>query len=656
MNHITKLLVLASMVTALVIEAALMARGWPAVLPWTIAILVISCAVSLRFAEPVAAFVLLFTYIFPAVVFAFRGRFEFGFMTIWIAALLGVMLPGLRKGWALAPRWRVPLILWALTVALVWPLVALREIDFAPTTLDLVRSVTGPPGVPPQSAIVWSLNVALVLGLGILWFDWLSAIFDGAERRFRKVILGSLAVSWLATTSVAVYQLMVDMTFLNSGLFGYLLRASGLMFDANPLGVIAALGIPAVAAAALLSSWRWRNEVALAIAAFGWVALWASGSRTALAAGIVSTTFVLYYSGEYVVRWAGISRRVVVGAVVVASALILVPVLLQRLSDVGAWRRLSESIPELTTTAELWNRNGYGTVAARMIQDFPAFGIGVGSFHYLILDYSRIVLGGSLPGDNAQNWYRHQLAEFGIVGSLGWILWTLSFGWFVVATRLAGPNRWAAGAIRGGLVAIALISLVGMPTQNLAVTLTFWTMAFWYTQLAGEPAPALEQKRIPLRAWIVVWAIATTCVAGTARLARQDLRVPIRAAVFGSFPYSYGFFEPEMGPNGQFRWAGRKAVAVVDAPKPWMKLTISVNQLNITSQPVDVRVWCDGEEVVRTTLTNVEPVTKYVRVKDERRRVVLETWANRTIRPADFGFDDPRDLGLMVQWDFADAR
>src|SRR2546427_6452716 len=185
-DHITKLVVLTSMTTALVIEAVLMARGWPAILPLTIATLATSCAVSLRVADQAAAFVLLFTYTFPAIVFAFHGRFEFGYMTIWVAALLGIMLPGLRKGWALAAPWRAPLVLWALTVALTWPVVALREIDFAPMTLAVARlSVTGLPGVAPRSAILWIMNVTLVLGTGILWFDWLYANFLGHERRFR---------------------------------------------------------------------------------------------------------------------------------------------------------------------------------------------------------------------------------------------------------------------------------------------------------------------------------------------------------------------------------------------------------------------------------------------------------------------------------------
>jgi hypothetical protein len=69
-----------------------------------------------------------------------------------------------------------------------------------------------------------------------------------------------------------------------------------------------------------------------------------------------------------------------------------------------------------------------------------------------------------------------------------------------------------------------------------------------------------------------------------------------------------------------------------------------------------VRVSCDGDDVLRAALANTEPVTEYVRVADGRHRIVLETWVNRTVRPADFGIPDPRELGLMVQWEFVDVR
>jgi len=40
---------------------------------------------------------------------------------------------------------------------------------------------------------------------------------------------------------------------------------------------------------------------------------------------------------------------------------------------------------------------------------------------------------------------------------------------------------------------------------------------------------------------------------------------------------------------------------------------------------------------------------------DGEDRLVLESWVSRVLRPRYFGGADPRDLGLMVEWDFVDA-
>jgi hypothetical protein len=293
-----------------------------------------------------------------------------------------------------------------------------------------------------------------------------------------------------------------------------------------------------------------------------------------------------------------------------------------------------------------------------MFQDFPAFGIGVGTFNNLVSDYSRMPAGGgSIPFDNAQNWYRHQLVEFGIVGSLGWMWWTLSFGWFVISSKLSGRTRPAAGALKGGLVGVALISMLGMPTQNVALTMTFWTLAFWFLLLAGErgtgTAAITYRSAIPATTWIAVASVVTMCAAGTAYEARHDLRVPMRAARFG-WPYSYGFYAPENGPNGEFRWAGRRAVAVVDATKPWVKLTVAVNHPDIGRRPVRVTMSVDGAKVLATTVSNSGQMTAFAPVSKSRPRIVVDASVSRVMRPADFGGADPRDLGAMVQWEFVD--
>jgi hypothetical protein len=329
----------------------------------------------------------------------------------------------------------------------------------------------------------------------------------------------------------------------------------------------------------------------------------------------------------------------------------------------------------------LWDREGYGAAAVRMIRDHPMLGIGIGSYHSLGLDYTKALRGTPLPPDNAQNWFRHQLAELGVLGSLGWI-WLLA----IVARRLVGsttlterivlPNqrrerseRAAAGrgggaprqieqrelswAVRGALIGFGLVSLVGQPGQNTAIALTLSLFLFMcirpddfdtarrVTRASGRP----ERRH---GAWLLVWVLAIVWAAGSWYLARHDLRVPFRAARF-DFDYAYGF-HPRETPD--LLWTERHAVAVLPARTSWLKLTFWITHPDAANRPVEVRIWRDHERVVRTTLHTATPIVKVVPVPGGNRRFVLETDVDRTWRPADYGQHDARQLGLAIRWEF----
>jgi hypothetical protein len=108
---------------------------------------------------------------------------------------------------------------------------------------------------------------------------------------------------------------------------------------------------------------------------------------------------------------------------------------------------------------ELWDRNWYGTTASRMIMDSPFVGAGVGSFHLLVPDVAHELGHGRLEPDNAQNWFRHQFAEFGVLGSVGWVLWVELFLRLLPAGRpvdgRAAPAGSRAGSARGARPRVA---------------------------------------------------------------------------------------------------------------------------------------------------------------------------------------------------------
>jgi hypothetical protein len=66
-------------------------------------------------------------------------------------------------------------------------------------------------------------------------------------------------------------------------------------------------------------------------------------------------------------------------------------------------------------------------------------------------------------------------------------------------------------------------------------------------------------------------------------------------------------------------------------------------------------MWCAGQLVVATKVASVQPIAHYVQLPEGAMRLLVETRVSRSVRPADFGLRDTRELGLLVGWEFVDA-
>ena len=647
MDRTTKLLVALWACAAIAAQIWLVPSLWPGFKIHAIAAFVIAAALTTVNRRSIGL-VLILAYVYPVLIFMRGGYYHGDFDIIWLAALAGGIMPdALRSGWRLPPLWRAPLALWALVVAIGTTIVLAREIDFY---LPLLRgtpvgnSLSGGGGGPAFLAL-FIFDVSLAVVVGILWFDWLF----GAGLDFHRDVATPLMISALGLSAVAAYQLFVDFTFLNYNVFGGTGRASGTMFDANVSGAIAAFWTGgAIVWANRLR--RWRIPAAVAGSLATWLAVWASGSRGAFLLATCSTAFAVIASSGGIRRLTRGRPWQWAGGAAVAVALFWALAHTQP-QIVGPIARLRATLPGASVASvrqfawQMWDRDRYGTVAASMIQRFPLFGVGIGCFHMMVSDF---VTGDPLIADNAQSWYRHQLAEFGLVGSAGWIAWVVLFGWFVWRPPPNAPPL--ALAARGMIIGFAFVSLFGMPSQSLAVSMTFWTAAFWYVSLAGVPRSVLLTREM----WGGVLAVALIFAVGTFAFAKTTLRVPVRAQRVG-FPYSYGFYYPEPdGAGGEYRWARQRASMVVAAPKHVVALSVSVNHQDVETRPVDVKVWCDGVLALNSRLTNTSPATIFVELPSSETRMIVDTWVDRVVRPKDFGVDDNRELGLMVRWDFQD--
>jgi len=615
------------------------------------ALFALGVAGGFLFDEAAVALLLAAAYVVPGWIRLAHGGFQAGYGALWIAALLGVFAARtLRGGWAIGPRWKTPLVLWAATVALTWPIVALRELDFSPRLIHDYGLANSVIGYPAPLAAGWVAGVAAITGLGLLWFNWLALAFARAGDRFRTVVLAPILISGALSVGVGLYQMAGHILFLNDTVFGAMNRAAGLMYDGNSFGLIAALWGP-MTVAFFIRSPRAAPLAWIAYAA-SWTATWASGSRTALAAAVIGAVPLVRIA---LARGATLSRRRV--AVASTAAAVALVVLLTALPVAGPLRRMQASLPSANAASlsafvdELWNRNGYGLAAVQMIREHPWTGLGVGSFHVIVADYSYLVkFHWYLIPDNAQNWYRHQLAELGLLGSVGWIAWAALFAVALWRHRAPATARAEASIVRGLLIAIGLISLLGMPAQDVAVAITFWTLAFWYVSITDGVG---DSRRPVVGPWVAA-VVLIVLVGGTIVSARGSLRAPNRAVRAGR-DYSYGFYAPEPAPDGGLRrWASGHGVIVIPTAGPRMKLTVSINHRDISLRPVDVLVRVDGSTAFQDRVTTVEPRTVYVNVPGAGKRVLLETWASRTVRPSDFGSADSRDLGVLLEWRFTD--
>lgn len=660
--RVTRGVVIASTVAAGFAEAYL-AGAYAPELPvfWmSIAGFLLLLIVGQRYRSVAFPIVMPALYLMPAIFLAIRGGEHFSLDIIWVMPLLGLCLSGRGAWqWSLPSRWQWPLVTWATLVAVVWPIVFLRESDFALWILPLERVSNTSEGMGPWEVALNVAYFALAHNAGILFVDALCRWYANARDRFRHEVLAPMAIAAAIACVVALYQGFVDLTFLNRGFWAYMIRASGTLADPNKLGAVTAFWT--LGAVVLARRWPrpWSVVVPSASLVLGVAAVWVSGSRTGLAAVATSLVIALI---EAIRHWRATrsaspidTRRIAAFAVlalVVAAALVAV---LQRASThtivargtlgylplIGD-RGILDSANEL-----LWERFGYGPAAIQMIREHPIDGIGVGTFHALVIDYGKAT-GYALTSDNAQSWFRHNLAELGLLGSIP-MLWWCGVLTVLMFSKSSGSDRLSIGMLRGVLVGFFVASIFGMPAQSIAITITFWVFAFWFLSEAA-PAEAFSWK------WSRTALIATTVLivlhAGITIVdANGDLRPRNRSTRFGWF-YKYGMTEVEPDPGGNpigRRWTMKDSLAMIPVQGKMLKFVAWIDHPDSDQNPVHTRIWADSVLIYEGDLKR-SPLFLDIPATPGKTHLLLETSIDRVWRPIDAGVSrDRRELGLSIR-------
>src|SRR5262245_28635843 len=129
MPDLSRLVVLTSALVAALVHGWL-ASGRPGIAPAAMLAFALTFAIARVPLVGAIVPVLFAAYLAPAVMFASFGASDYHTTLIWLAALLGPIVAQLDPRWHIPGRWRLPFVAWALVIAVTWPIVAGRELDF----------------------------------------------------------------------------------------------------------------------------------------------------------------------------------------------------------------------------------------------------------------------------------------------------------------------------------------------------------------------------------------------------------------------------------------------------------------------------------------------------------------------------------------------
>jgi len=584
----------------------------------------------------------------PALLRLLAGREGPVLDLVWLAGLAGSLLrttPWSR--WTMPYPWNVAIGGWTLALALSWPVLVAREVGFRVSGFHDVGAINSWSLMSAPQAAVWILYIVLAQLIGALWFEWAR---EKAPELKSPILLNGLWAGATVASVVAVLQGTIDLGLLSTPFWEERRRATGLMLDANSYGVCAALAAP-IGFLAMRRLAPRAPSAAAAVFAINMAGMWLSGSKTILLCGVVGCVALI------VGLWR--ERRVssppsTRAAVWIPAALLAVLVVVMLTPAASPIERVLDMPTGRAGLKELWIRGGYGPIALQMTREYPLTGVGSGSYRILGPDYGRALLNDALPPDNAQNWWRHQIAELGVFGGALIIAFSVLVAWRVIAGREGDPDVASATTVRGLLLALGASSLFGMPTQSPLVLYWFLGLVAWFAWLVPDPAPQRETSASePGIAWVVAAALAVAFAAGHLLLAAGSLH-PVQRAQRAQRDYVVGAYPSEPLPEAnEFRWTGQEARFFWTVKSPFMAVRFWAHHPDIAARPVHVTVTSPCGVLFDEDLSSDTSMSVGMAVPRGQRTFEATVRVSRTWTPADAGEGDTRQLGVGIVADFS---
>jgi O-antigen ligase len=415
-----------------------------------------------------------------------------GILLVWVTVLLaGSAVAWRRHGHRALARlteFRWPLLLLAALVALAW----LQTLPLPPALLALLspEAANVQRGLSPAHL---SLDVYQSQRLAALAFVYLGAFVVAAlavrsagrlERLARLLVWSGLfqaVLGALLFSLTAQYRLFhVDLNHTRViGSFVYHNNAAGYLVMCLSMGI--GLMLSRFGGGGHFDGWRSRLSAALAF-------MLSSKMRLRLMLVIMVVALVLTRSrmgnASFFVALLAVgavaivlARRTAPATIVLIASLLVIDI-----AVIGGWVGLERVVQRLENTElteaaggreeSVETRTEAGRLTLGIVEDFPWFGTGGGSFYSSFMRYRS-----SRPGylDHAHNDYAEIAADFGVVGLalmatlVGSSLWLAAR---VLARRRSSLPRGVAFGAAMSIVALAIHSLVDFNLQIPANALT----------------------------------------------------------------------------------------------------------------------------------------------------------------------------------------
>jgi succinate dehydrogenase hydrophobic anchor subunit len=303
-------------------------------------------------------------------------------------------------------------------------------------------------------------------------------------------------------------------------------------------------------------------------------------------------------------------------------------------------------------------------VAGRMVEDYPATGVGLGAYIIELPNYRQSQGKPSPATDSAENYFIQAGSELGLVG-FGLVLWVfvMIFKHSFARARMSrkdfssgDKDPYLSIGIFSGLLALGVNFLFHSYIGSFEVIYTFWFLV----ALAFIESPRGEMNGAPAAkktSWTISAAILVT-VFGLIHLwnSTHSLSLDQRTRRFG-WSQNFGLYGPEWDPERyRFQWTRTSAGLTVEDSGLALVIPMKVTHPDIEQTPVRTRVFLASasfrkkallREIVFTTRDWVD--FEYPLSQPPPNKVFLVFETDRAWQPLrTLGIPDTRMLALAL--------